>query len=138
MNDRMLEKLDDIDGRPAGLDDDGNQLYYQLLPRELIELNMEIALKHPKLQQLLNEGLRSDAYDMSTFFGIIFSYCGIAQDGMYEVGEMAEQATRALVNKRENMAVSVNTIPTAQGLVQHIIDMKEGNKEVEIVTSSKH
>jgi hypothetical protein len=133
----MLEKLDDIDGRPAGLDDAGNQLYYQLLPRELIELNMEIALKHPKLQQLLNEGLRSDAYDMSTLFGIIFSYCGIAQDGVYEVGEMAEQATRALVNKRENMAVSVNTIPTAQGLVQHIIDMKEGNKGLEIVTRSK-
>lgn len=138
MNDRMLEKLDDIDGRPAGLDDAGNQLYYQLLPRELIELNMEIALKHPKLQQLLNEGLRADAYDMSTFFGIIFSYCGIALDGSYEVGEMAEQATRALVNKRENMAVSVNTIPTAQGLVQHIIDMKEGNKEIEIIMDSKH
>ena len=127
---------DNIDGAPAGFDaNTGEQLFYQLLPKELIDLNMEIALCHPELVKLLDEGLRTDAYDISTFFGIVLAYCGVACEGDYSTLELAEQSARALVNKRENMAVSVNTIPTAQGLVQHIIDMKEGSKEVEIITS---
>jgi len=133
-----MSTYDDIDGAPAGFDaNTGERLFYQLLPKELIDLNMEIACYHPKLQEVLNEGLRLDAYDISTFFGMVFAYCGVVQDGEYSVQELAEQASRALVNKRENAVVSINTIPTAQGLVQHIIDMKEGSKEQEIITDSK-
>lgn len=134
-----MSVYDDINGAPAGFDaNTGEQLFYQLLPKELIDLNMEIALYHPELVKVLDEGLRTDAYDVSVFFGMIFAYCGVASDGTHTVQELAEQASRALVNKRENAVVSINTIPSAQGLVQHIIDMKEGNKEQEIITDSKH
>lgn len=134
-----MSTFDDIDGAPGGFDaNSGEQLFYQLLPKELIELNMEIACYHPELVKLIDEGLRLDAYDVSTFFGIILAYCGVATDGSYSVLELAEQASRALVNKRENAVVSINTIPSAQGLVQHIMDMKEGSKEQEIILDSRH
>ena len=117
-----LSVLDDIAGAPAGFDaNTGEQLFYQLLPKEMVELNIEIGMHHPKLLKLLGDGLRDDAYSPDRFFGIIFAYCGIALDGTYPMLELCEQAARALINKREVLATSVNTIPTSQALVRHII-----------------
>ncbi len=142
MNILELGNLDNIEGRPAGKDAEGNDLYYRLLPKPMIELNLEIALHHPKLQVLLDEGLRSDAYDISNYFGIIFAYCGIVLDSTgsehgYSVLELCEQGVRALVNKRDGLAVSVNTIPTSEMLMKGLMDLKEGNKEAEIVTAKR-
>jgi len=132
-----LSNLENIE-HMTGKDADGNEVFYRLLPKEMIELNMEIGMHHPQLLMLLQEGLRSDAYDISIFFGILFAYCGIVLDSTnsphgYSVKELCEQASRALINKRENTAVSVNTIPSAQSLVQHLIDAKEESKEIKIL-----
>lgn len=126
----QLGNLDNIEGRPAGTDADGNQLYYRLLPKNLIELNIEIGLHHPKLLKLLEENLRDDAYSPEMFFGTLFAYCGIALDSIqsehgYSVNELIEQGTRALINKREGLAMGVNTIPTADGLVRFLKDAKD-------------
>ena len=131
-------ELDKLNGKPAGQDEHGNNMFLQVLPKPLIELNMEIAIYHPECQRLINEGLRADAYDIGTYFGIIFAYCGIALDSTnsehgYQVLELCEQGLRALQNKRGEMAISINTIPSVQGLVQHVIDMKEDSKKIEIL-----
>jgi hypothetical protein len=111
-----MSVLDDIDGCDLG---NGQRAY--LLPKEMIELSAEIAMHHPELLALLNERLRDDTYHPAQYFGIIFAYCGIELDGDYQVDYLIEQASRALINKRGVLTVSINTIPTAQALVADLI-----------------
>lgn len=137
-----IKRFDDIQGTPLGFNEAGEQLYAVMLPPEVIALNVEIGLHHPELVKLLNEGMRSDAYDISSYFGIIFAYCKIGLDSSlsshgYSVNELVEQAGRALINKREEIAVGINTIPSVQGLVQGLIDMKAEAEKIQIVNSIK-
>lgn len=130
----MMGDLDKIEGKPLGVDSQGRPLFARLLPKALLEMNLEIAINHPECQRLLNEGLREQAYDVETYFGIIFAYCGIALDSTnsphgYKVDELIEQGTRALISKRTASAVSVNTIPSAQALIGHLLDMKGAGDE---------
>lgn len=133
-----------IHGQPLGFDPNtGKQLYANMLPPEMVAMNVEIGMHHPELVRLLDEGLRNDAYGLDSYFGIVFAYCGIALDSSesatgYSVAELVEQAGRALVNKRENVAVSINTIPSVQSLVQFAIDSKEAHKEQELIVPPTH
>lgn len=132
--------LNNLEGKAAGFDEEGNQRFIRLLPKELLLMNMEIAIHHPILQELLNEGLRDDAYSPDSYFGIIFAYCGIALDSTntphgYRVDELIEQGTRALIAKRSETGISVNTMPSMQALVGHMLDMKKGAEHADAMAS---
>jgi hypothetical protein len=89
------------------------------------------------LRSLLSSSLQEDNFNFETYFGTIAAYCGIALDsthgpGGYKVQELYEQLGRALINKRDAVAVSVNTMPTAQALIGNILEMKEAHDEQQI------
>ena len=127
--------LDDIDGTTIK-GNDGQEYTIHLLPPEMIDLMMEIYSNHPKLAEVLLEASADDNYSVEVFFGSVAAYCGLVLDSSdgntaYTVGELIEQLGNALINKRENMAVSVNSVPTVQALIGGAVELREAARERE-------
>lgn len=127
-----MNTLDNIDG--TIIQTEQGPMTIHLLPKEAIDLNVEIACNHPKLAAVLNQAMREDNYGPEIYFGCIAAYCGIVLDSTnsesgYSVQELYQQLGNALVNKREEMAVSVNTMPSVQALVGTMQNMKEAHEE---------
>ena len=127
------EILDRLDGKPIYNPLTRQHLTMHLKSKEQLLVELEIAINHPLLQAELEEVLKNENYDYDIFFGACFAYCGILLDSTnsaygYAVKELYEQLARALVNKREAIAVSINTMPSPEGLINTMVEMKEANE----------
>ena len=126
--------LDEIEGTKVINPNTGKLMTIYLKSKEQLEVELEIATNHPKLQQLLQEDLKEDNYAYETFFGICFAYCGVILDSTnsqygYRIDELYEQLGRGLLNKRECMAVSINTIPSKEAIVNILVEMRDTHDE---------
>lgn len=140
----MATDINNIDGKKIINQATGQELTMHLKSKEQMEVEIEIACNHPKLQAELKELLKSENYEYDIFFGACFAYCGITLDssdstGGYNIAYLYEQLGRALINKRENMAVGVNTIPTPGMLTNTLAEMKEAHEEqvTKVTTETK-
>ena len=140
----MSTDLNNINKRKITNPDTGQELTIHLKSPEQLEVELELYTNHPKLVALLEQLLKEENYDYETFFGTCFAYCGIILDstnssGGYSIKELYEQLARALINKRENMAVSINTIPSKEALLGIAAEMKETHLEqsTKVTTDTK-
>jgi len=76
-----------------------------ILPAWVIEMQIEILTHHPKLVELLQEGLKDDNFEPETWYGMIAAYCGIVLEGSYDQQYLAENLTKQLIAKRSIVAV---------------------------------
>jgi hypothetical protein len=131
------EILNKIDGTKFIHPVTGKEVTVYLKHPKMIEVEAEIHTNHPALVRVLHDTLKEENYDFETFFGICFAYCGIVLDSSssatgYSTEYLYEQLGRALVNKRENMAVSIDTIPSLNALLTTADDLVKAHKEKEI------
>lgn len=107
-----LSQLDDIYGA------DGTNVH--LLPKEVIQLQVEVMSHHPELKKELDAVLPQDNFDPATFYGIIGAYCNIVLDGSYDETYLCEQLRKALVDKRVAICINsgVNTVKVSKALLQ--------------------
>ena len=80
-----------------------------ILPREWIELQIEIISNHPKLAQELAILMQQENGDVNVWYGAVGAYLGIVLDGAYSQIELCEQFCRGLINKREGLVVATDT-----------------------------
>ena len=106
MNNYDLAHLDDL--KQVG------DMYIHLLPKEIIELNIEIISHHPELKAELEAALKGSG-EIETYYGVIAAYCGLVLDGAYDQKELVRKITRGLMDKRLGITVvaipGVTTVP---------------------------
>jgi len=94
----------------------------ELLPKEVIELNIEILTHHPELTAILHEKLREETCEPDAWYGFVAAYCGIVLDGAYDQKYLQEQLYKALISKRAIVQIgeSINTVPVVSPFVGEI------------------
>jgi hypothetical protein len=92
----------------------------QLMPRAVIELQIEVLSNHPELAAELGVLMKEENGDPNVWYGAIAAYCGIVLDGSYNQEYLCEQLSRSLINKREGIVVAPNSrvVPIHKDLLQ--------------------
>lgn len=91
-----------------------------ILPREWLELQIEIISNHPQLANELATLMQNENGDVNVWYGAIAAYLGIVLEGGYSQLELCEQFTRGLINKREGLVVAADSriVPISKELLQ--------------------
>lgn len=98
-----------------------NGMRIEMLPKAVIEFNIEIASHHPELIKLLNESLKVNNFEPDIYYGTIAAYCGIVLEGAYNQEYLIEQLSKAIIAKRTTLVVATlgaDTVKVAKALLQ--------------------
>lgn len=90
----------------------------QLLPPEIVDMQVEILTHHPELVGLLREIMQANNYGPEFFYGTVAAYCGIVLEGNYSQKQLIEELSNALIGKRSIVQViGANTIKVSKELL---------------------
>ena len=98
-----------------------NGMKVEMLPKAVIEFNVEIVSHHPELVRLLSENLKTNNFEPDIYYGTIAAYCGIVLEGAYNQEYLIEQLSKALIAKRSTLVVATlgaDTIKIPKVLLQ--------------------